>query len=63
MTWVGMVLWDDCHRSSATEVSCGLWLDFRLEDLFPEFHQQLIDCLVPIPDVQPGGVGDRGTPN
>eukprot|EP00913_Durusdinium_trenchii_P001765 g1635.t1 len=25
-----------------------------LADLFPEFHQLLIDCLVPIPDVQPG---------
>lgn len=26
----------------------------KVQDLFPEFHQQLIDCLVPIPDVQPG---------
>ncbi|CAK9112427.1 unnamed protein product [Durusdinium trenchii] len=26
----------------------------KVQDLFPEFHQLLIDCLVPIPDVQPG---------
>mmetsp|Transcript_133071 Transcript_133071/g.315418 ORF Transcript_133071/g.315418 Transcript_133071/m.315418 type:complete len:419 (+) Transcript_133071:45-1301(+) len=26
----------------------------KVQDLFPEFHQELIDCLVPIPDVQPG---------
>lgn len=26
----------------------------KVQDLFTEFHQKLIDCLVPIPDVQPG---------
>eukprot|EP00438_Fugacium_kawagutii_P008590 Skav203996 [mRNA] locus=scaffold2961:85773:89356:+ [translate_table: standard] len=44
-----MVDHDDVLPSSFCGANPG-----KVQDLFPEFHQQLIDCLVPIPDVHPG---------
>ena len=66
---VGMVpwIWYRSNHARTNGFAAALWLawpEFCLEILFPEFHQQLIDCLVPIPDVQPGPFGDHcGTQN